>query len=333
MNLPLGLRLLLWPFSVLYELYARVRAWLYAKGWLASKRLHARVISVGNLSVGGTGKTPMVIWLAEKFLSEGKRVGILSRGYRGSNGTSDEVELMKSRLGPLVKFGIGKDRYSQGARIESQEKIDIILLDDGFQHLRLCRDMNILMLDGSQDLTEQWILPAGTLREPISACRRADCLIVTRKHEKPELELADGCENSVFYAQTRLLGFRNYGEAGALRSASEIGVGPFFAFCGIGNAPAFFDDLEQWHLPVAGKKAFRDHHRYSASDLESLAQLARAAGAIALVTTEKDTYNFPERRLNSLPIVVVVISFAISPECEFTAALERKLGAMNGTTA
>src|SRR5271165_4667045 len=103
MKLPLLARILLWPLSVLYGGYVRTRARLYANGWLKQKHLRAKVISVGNLTVGGTGKTPMVLWLAEKFLAEGKRVAILSRGYRGAGGTSDEIELMKHRLQKTVK--------------------------------------------------------------------------------------------------------------------------------------------------------------------------------------------------------------------------------------
>ena len=98
MTLPPPVRLLLWPLSVLFGQMARLRAWLYAKGILKQRRLNRPVISIGNLTVGGTGKTPMVIWLAERFLAEGKRVGILSRGYKGCAGTSDEIELMKFRL-------------------------------------------------------------------------------------------------------------------------------------------------------------------------------------------------------------------------------------------
>src|SRR5271168_1660357 len=117
MNLPVALRLLLWPLSVVYGAMVRVRAGLYARGWFAAKRLKGAVISVGNLTVGGTGKTPMVIWLAERFLARGKRVAILSRGYRGANGTSDEIELMKARLGERVVFGVGKDRFAEGRKI------------------------------------------------------------------------------------------------------------------------------------------------------------------------------------------------------------------------
>src|SRR5229473_1254847 len=204
MNLPRLARLLLLPLSVVYGAYMRVRAWLYASGLLKQKRLRGIVISVGNLTVGGTGKTPMVLWLAERFLAEGKRVAILSRGYRGSGGTSDEIELLKHRLKNRVLFGVGKDRFAAGQQLESRQPVDIFLLDDGFQHLQLARDLNILMLDGSVKLKEEWLLPAGILREPIAACRRANILVVTRKTERPDIEACDSQKFSIFYAQTRL---------------------------------------------------------------------------------------------------------------------------------
>ena len=122
MNAPSLLPRLLWPLSLLYGGGVRVRVWLYANRWFKQKRLNATVISVGNLTVGGTGKTPMVIWLAEKFLSDGKRVAILSRGYRGAIGTSDEIELMKFRLRGRVSFGVGKNRFAEGHRLESRRQ-------------------------------------------------------------------------------------------------------------------------------------------------------------------------------------------------------------------
>src|SRR5713101_6431468 len=134
MTMPLPFRLLLWPFSLVYGAAARLHAWLYAQGIYTTKRLNTPVISVGNLTVGGTGKTPMVLWLAERFLAEGKHVAILSRGYRGSGGTSDEIELLRRCLGNRVLFGVGKDRFRAGRRLELQEPVDIFLLDDGFQH-------------------------------------------------------------------------------------------------------------------------------------------------------------------------------------------------------
>lgn len=326
MNLPRGLRIVLWPFSKLYGLYVRWRLASYARGLLKPRRLKATVISVGNLTVGGTGKTPMILWLAEKFLAEGKRIAILSRGYRGSRGSSDEIELLKRRLGGRVLFGVGPDRLASGSRLESNNAIDIFLLDDGFQHLQLARDLDIVMLDGSRKLKDEWLLPAGPLREPIEACRRADILVVSRKFERPVIEARDAHTFSIFYAQTRLLGFRAFGSRSETKYLSEIGSGPFLAFCGIGNPEAFFDDLSRWHVPVTEKKSFLDHHKYSSRELEHLQSRAEASHATALVTTEKDAENLPHANPR-LPIWIAVIDLVFTAESELLAAIDRKLAA------
>lgn len=327
------LRALLWPPSLIYGAVVRARVWMYQKGWLKQKRLKGTVISVGNLTVGGTGKTPMVIWLAEKFLAEGKRVAILSRGYRGSNGTSDEVELMKHRLGNRVSFGVGSDRFRSGATLELKKPIDVFLLDDGFQHLQLTRNLNILMLDGSVKLKDEWLLPAGALREPISACRRADVLIVTRKTERPEIEAEDSHKFSIFYAQTRLHGFRLVGNQETPNYLSEIGAGPFFAFCGIGNSNAFWNDLKHWHVPLSGTKEFQDHHRYSNGDVQCLEKAAEQAGAKAFITTEKDEQNLSKPLMFKSPVYVAVIDFVLSSESEFDLAIDRVLKTRQGAAA
>src|SRR5438270_1307607 len=114
MDLPLPIRILLLPLSWIYGLAVRCKNWMYSAGWLSPRRLRGAVISVGNLTVGGTGKTPMVLWLAKKYLAEGKRVAILSRGYRGSQGTNDEIEMLKQRLGREILFGVGADRFATG---------------------------------------------------------------------------------------------------------------------------------------------------------------------------------------------------------------------------
>ena len=176
---------LLWPLSLLYGAGVDARVRMYRKGWLKQKRLKAAVISIGNLSVGGTGKTPMVIWLAERFLVQGKRVAILSRGYRGSEGSSDEVQLMKFRLQNRVAFGVGKNRFAEGKRLEAERAVDIFLLDDGFQHLELARDLDILLLDASRPMRGEPLLPAGRLREPLSAMSRANVVVFTRTEVVP----------------------------------------------------------------------------------------------------------------------------------------------------
>lgn len=333
MKFPLLARILLWPFSVLYGGYVRIRAWLYHTGWLKQKRLRGKVISVGNLTVGGTGKTPMVLWLAEKFLEEGKRVAILSRGYRGSGGTSDEIALMKHRLQGRVTFGVGQDRFAEGHRIEQQEPVDVFLLDDGFQHLSLARDLDIVMLDGSHKLKDQWLLPSGLLREPVSACRRADILVVTRKTDPPDIEADYAHQYSIFYAQTRLLGFRRFGDDADLQPMSGIGHGPFFAFCGIGNPQAFFDDLSRWEVPVAGESIFRDHHLYTTADFRRLEKAAQRAGAIGFVTTEKDAENLGREKNTAIPIFVAAIDFVVAAESEFIATLGKKLQSPRGVAA
>jgi tetraacyldisaccharide-1-P 4'-kinase len=171
------------------------------------------------------------------------------------------------------------------------------------------------------------------LREPVSACRRADILVVTRKIERPDIEAGDAHKYCIFYAQTHLLGFRRHGGHADLPYLSEIGHGPFFAFCGIGNPQAFFDDLSRWHVPVAGQSIFRDHHPYTATDLRRLEKSAQSAGAIALVTTEKDAENLAEGSAPAIPIFVAAIDLVPTAESEFLATLERKLQSPRGAPA
>jgi tetraacyldisaccharide 4'-kinase len=334
-RIPRGLALALWPLSVVYRLVVSAKNWMYDAGWLKTKRLNGMVISVGNLTTGGTGKTPMVLWLAQRFLAEGKSVAILSRGYKGSRGTSDEIELLRRRLGDGVRFGVGPDRFASGAKLEGEQKVDVFLLDDGFQHRQLARDLDILMLDGSRKLKNEWLLPAGTLREPISASRRADLLVVSRKFERPPIEARDAHAHHIFYAQTRLVGFRRLGgEPSDYKYASTINRSPSFAFCGIGNPDAFFADLVSWRVELVGEKTFRDHHAYSELDIERLEAEADKVSAADFVTTEKDAANLALvvgkfRR----PVWVAVIDFVFSAESELDAAIERVLRERRGAAA
>jgi tetraacyldisaccharide 4'-kinase len=331
MDWPLPIRILLWPFSWVYGLVVQYKTLLYEKDVFHRQHLKGAVVSVGNLTVGGTGKTPMVLWLAEKFLSDGKSVAILSRGYRGAGGSSDEVELLRHRLGGRVRFGIGANRFAKGCELERKSAVDVFLLDDGFQHLKLARDLDIVMLDGSKKLENEWLLPAGRLRESVRACSRADLLVVMRKFERPGIEAHDSHEYQIFYAQTRLLGFRKSQVAGEMSYLSEIGPGPFFAFCGIGNPRAFLDDLKRWNVSVAASREFRDHHKYSQADLDAIESAATALGAKALVTTEKDEQNL-RGSFHRLPLYIAVIDMALGSESEFNAALDRILRERRGAS-
>jgi len=325
MDWPLPIRILLWPLSFLYGLLVRSKTALYRTGIFRPKRLNGAVVSVGNITVGGTGKTPMVMWLAEKYRNEGKSVVILSRGYGGTGESSDEVRLMRRRLGTRVRFGIGPSRYEQGRELERDSAVDLFLLDDGFQHLQLARDVDIVMVDGSKKLNNEWLLPAGRLREPVSACSRADLVVVTRKTDN-----APVAAPLTFYAQARLLGFRRCRANSEVYSLGQIGAGPFFSFCGIGNPQAFAEDLKRWRVPVAGSSVFRDHHKYSAKDLQSIESAAIKAGAAGLISTEKDEENLPEYNFR-LPVYIVAIDLEIAAASEFAAAIDRILSSRRGS--
>jgi tetraacyldisaccharide 4'-kinase len=327
MRLSRPLRILLWPASLLYVVVVSTRTALYAKGLLKQKRLKGAVFSVGNISVGGTGKTPMVIWLAERLLQQGKRVAILSRGYRGTAGTSDEIELMKSRLQNRVTFGVGKNRFAEGTRIESREPVDVFLLDDGFQHLQLARDLDIVLMDASRPVGPA-MLPAGPMREKASALSRAGVIVFTRT------ENAFGANEAiqrlsnlpVFAASTTLLGFRLLNTQDSLCPASALTDGPFFAFCGIGNPEAFLRDLKRWGIEPAGHMFFRDHHRYTLDDARAIEKSAQRAGAKAAITTEKDSFNLSAAKF-STPVYIAVIDLHIENEMQFLATIENAIQA------
>jgi tetraacyldisaccharide 4'-kinase len=325
MTLPPLLRVLLWPLSLLYGEISRFRAWLYAKQILKQKRLGKRVISIGNLTVGGTGKTPMVIWLAERLLQGGNRVGILTRGYKGSAGTSDEIELMKFRLQNRASFGVGADRFAQGKRLEPS--VDVFLLDDGFQHLALARDIDVLLIDASQPLARQALLPTGRLREPASAMSRADILVFTRTETVAGSAAAIEKlpDFPVFSAATRLLGFRRLGPDIQILSLQQLGDGPFYAFCGIGNPRAFFQDLQNWNIPLADRCEFPDHHRYDTRDARELEEAARRARAKALLTTEKDAQNLNSVEFATTPVYVALIDLEIGKAEAFLSLVREKI--------
>jgi tetraacyldisaccharide 4'-kinase len=334
MNVPRPLAITLWPLSFLYGWAMRLRVWLYNKGWLKQEKLNRPVISVGNLTVGGTGKTPMVIWLAERLLSEGKRVAILSRGYRGAAGTSDEIELMRQRLPNRVMFGVGADRFAEGQRLEAAG-VDVFILDDGFQHLRLARDVDIVLVDSTRPLRNEFVLPAGRLREPLSALNRATTVVFTRTEQsKRTVRVIQELPHLPIYpAVTNLLGFRRQSTTEYQKPLRQSLVGSHFAFCGIGNPDAFFADLEQWGLQLAGRRIFRDHHRYTTNEIAELERAAEAAGAGALITTEKDAHNLRQAMSSRLPIEIAVVAMEIRDEPEFLRDLHQRLPMGAGAVA
>ncbi len=312
----------LWPLTLPYGAVVHLRARAYRKGILRQRRLDGMVISVGNLTTGGTGKTPMVLWIAQRLLAEGKSPGLLTRGYRGEGdgaaSTSDEVRLLRARLGERVPLGVGADRFAHGSEL-AKRGIESFVLDDGFQHLQLARDVDIVLIDATNPFGGGHLLPAGRLREPLSALSRADVIVITRSHHAPTVEAAVRANSDapIFYARAHLESIRAYSGELPGTESTEAHSRKWFAFSGIGNPAAFRADLRAWGLDVAGYKAFPDHHRYTAQEVKAIEDAAYAVGATALICTEKDSFNLSGVPLPSMDLYWGCISLQIAREQEF----------------
>jgi tetraacyldisaccharide 4'-kinase len=328
---------ILWPLTPLYGAAVRLRVLAYAGGILREQRLAGVVISVGNITVGGTGKTPMVLWIAQRLVAEGKNTGILTRGYRGEaasagvgspnteqfgtestlDSTSDEVQILRARLGGSVRLGVGADRFARGCELAKQG-VRWFVLDDGFQHLQLARDVDIVLIDASNPFGGRHLLPAGRLREPRSALARADIIVITRGRHCPGLEAAIRRDSSapIFYARTQL---DSISKKHGVLNASDAGLEgkKVFAFCGIGNPAAFVSDLREWGFQVVGHKFFRDHHRYTQQNVCQMEDEAGKSGAEALICTEKDLFNLDDVQCKAFDVVSCRISMRVDREEEF----------------
>lgn len=315
----------------------------YRHGWLETRRLSRPVVSVGNLTVGGTGKTPFVAWLTDRLLRRGLRPAVLTRGYkRRSREEVIAIEPAPRSLGvggagagrapdprevgdepawlahvlPQVPIVVAADRYAAGRLAEQRFGVDVHILDDGFQHLSLARDLDIVLLDVTQEFFDRALIPAGRLREPCAALGRAHIVILTRVSlgdprslEEQAHSLSPSAE--VFHATTELCGLRAVRDNGQVAPETFRGV-PVMVFCGIGNPQAFLADLKKWGYTVAGQSVFPDHHLYSISDVASLQARARQCGAKVLLTTEKDSLNLPARWEAAIPIYACVVRTDVS---------------------
>jgi tetraacyldisaccharide 4'-kinase len=328
---------LLWPLSLPYEMVVLLRSLAYSHNLLPQRRLNAAVISVGNLTVGGTGKTPMVLWIAERLLAEGKSVGILTRGYRGTptsettqssiapDSTSDEVHLLKGRLGDRVAFGVGANRFARGSELAARG-VKYFVLDDGFQHRKLARDVDIVLIDATNPFGGGHLLPAGRQREPRSALARADILVITRGDHSPAIEAAVRHDSNapVFYAKPQLDSVHLAG-TNSVANVAILRCKKLFAFCGIGNPPAFLADLREWGFEVVGHRFFPDHHLYTQRDAILIEAEARIAAAEGLICTEKDFFNLRGLRRHvrgdALPVFYCRISMRIDRAEEFWSAI------------
>jgi tetraacyldisaccharide 4'-kinase len=285
--------------------------WLYERGWFSRSRLPRPVVSVGNLTVGGTGKTPVVIHLVQLLTAQGQRVAVLSRGYRRKSAATqllvsdgrrilatpeeagDEPHLIATRC-PGAVVAVGADRASLGRWVLNQSPVDWFVLDDGFQHLALHRDVDLLLIDATDLAGMQAALPAGRLREPLEAARRADVIMITRaataRDAEPvwrHLSAACGSLPAPLLVRFSAEGFHRITGSDQLPPDAFRGM-PALLFSAVANAGSFHDLVRSLGLTIKDQVVFSDHAHYSPAVIGLLRQRARQAGADVLITTEKD---------------------------------------------
>lgn len=338
--------LLKFAASSLYAAGVRWRLRRYRSGRLKTHKLNAPVISVGNLTVGGTGKTPCTAFIANFLKDDGLRVAILSRGYkRQSKGlvevsdgekilcdarqAGDEPYLL-AQLCPGVRVVVNANRYEAGKWLEAKTKIDVFILDDGYQHLQLHRDLNLLLLDGENPVGNGRVLPAGILREPVAEMARADVVIGTRMTTAVRDEIRallyffGASKPPLFFAHHEITDFKLLNPAAPLKTFKQAKVA---AFSGIAQPERFFADLQQKQFQLVHQQAFPDHHRYCAEELDAFLQQAWAQQATAILTTEKDAANLPPALLSytKLPLYAARLRFRLENELDFKRIVRQKI--------
>jgi tetraacyldisaccharide 4'-kinase len=318
----------LWGASCLYGAAVRLRNALYDRGWLTIGRPRIPVVSIGNLTAGGTGKTPCVEYVARFYRCLGLRVAILSRGYGAGNGPNDEARLLEENLAGVPHLQ-GPNRVALAATAVEELESQVLILDDGFQHRRLARELDLVLIDATSPWGHGHLLPRGLLREPKSGLRRAGLVVLTRcdlvsRQERGRLreEIARFAPDSeVAQTEHRPREWLN----GAGQTASlEMTVGrPVVAFCGIGNPEAFRHTLKRMGAAPDDFRTFPDHHAYTQADIDSLRIWAggQAKDAI-LVTTQKDLVKLREARLGERELWALRIGIHVR---EGQDLLERKL--------
>ena len=352
--------LILAPLGALYGAVTRARLALYRRGALPVHQLDSPVISVGNITTGGTGKTPLVEWIARAVAKEGCSACILTRGY----GRADEAEqvLVSDGKRLLADAGKGGDEprllaemllgvaavISDANRVRAarwaQDNLNsnCFILDDGFQHLRLARDLNIVSVDALNPWGGRRLLPGGRLREPLAGLARADLIILTRAEQSQEIDslrkeagsLSAG--RPILLARTRTTAIRPLAETLVKDDAAEIfyrppstgnllsPVEPVAAFCALGNPSAFFNHLRSDGHALSYTRVFPDHYVYEQADVDALVFEARRKGARALLTTAKDGVKLRSLRFE-LPCYVLEIGFEFDDEQKLTGMLREAI--------
>jgi tetraacyldisaccharide 4'-kinase len=342
-------RLILAPLGALYGAMMRARLVLYRRGALHVHQINSPVISVGNITTGGTGKTPIVEWIARAAAKENARACVLTRGYgRADAGRrvlvsdgeritadaregGDEPRLLAEMLRGVAAIISDADRVAAARWAEENLKSNLFILDDGFQHLRIARDLDLVAVDAANPWGNGRLLPTGRLREPLKNLSRADCIILTRAEQCPDIDSlrrqAERFSNGrpVLLSRTRTKAIRPLDETMITSAAPDSSTHhsslithhslsqTVAAFCAIGNPASFFAHLRNDGHSLSYTRAFADHYVYEQSDVDELVTEAKRAGAQALLTTAKDAVKLRSLRFD-LPCYVLEIELEFDDE-------------------
>lgn len=285
-----GLRLI----SCGYSLAVALRNFGYDIRLLRSHKANAAVISVGNITAGGTGKTPLVIWLCNYLREKSLSCAILTRGYKSTPGKLTDEPAILAKSCPDARVIVNADRVAGGQKATLENDLDVLVMDDGFQHRRLARDIDILTIDATCPFGFGYLLPAGLLREPAKSIKRSDIVVITRSDQvsgsvMDELEVTiKKIAPSIPIAKTICRNPGAMGMKGQSMTMNELRSGKVFVFCGIGNPDAFIGQLGRCGMTVSGSRLYNDHHDYTSRDMEDIYEEAKYLGAETVVTTQKD---------------------------------------------
>jgi tetraacyldisaccharide 4'-kinase len=327
-------QIILVPLSAVYGAITRTRLSMYRRGTFRSTKLDRPVISIGNITTGGTGKTPLVEWVARRLAQNGKRVCILTRGYgRAQSGervlvsdgqtvfsnpeaAGDEAFLLATNLKGHAALISDADRVSAGEDAIRHLRPDCFVLDDGFQHLRLARDLDIVTIDATNPWGGGRLLPEGRLREPLSGLSRANCIVITRVDQAGDVEsirkvIKNHADCQIFTSRMQTRGLV------PVNNSLQCVVKPVGAFCGVGNPASFFEHLRREGFSPVFQRVMPDHHPYTQQDIDSIARAAKDAGAQSLVTTAKDAVKL-DTLILPLPVFSLEVEISIDKAEEFT---------------
>ena len=329
---------LLWLMSKPYGVLMWVRNLAFDHGWKTIHRVDVPVVAIGNQTTGGTGKTPIVAEIVRILAEQGHRAGIISRGYGADNtGTNDEKRVL-DRLCPGVPHVQNPDRILAAKQLIKEHQVSVIVLDDAFQHRRIHRDLNILLIDATNPFGHNHLLPRGLLREPVSSVNRADLTLITRADQVNESVLDDiraaihaaNTTSDLKIAHVSFLPTGLISSDGVVKSISTVKNQPVTVLTAIGNPTAFVKTCEQIGANVATECFFADHHHYSPEELAYVVQQTEAAGNAMILTTLKDLVKIPPK-YSTICAVQIAATIESSADAGFLSYELRRVTKMQQT--